>query len=150
MFLLSICVAPKRNDELTSRFLSHGVMDALGVVYPQYWVHGDCDASFREHLDVLKDFYWEPKWIGTCDDKKSFHQSLTNSKRSPSNDYLNLLWNLMPKQPWTTPNWKPSEELCESISKNWRTFDTNLSLTKTFGEYIILVEIAMTLCARFG
>ena len=37
------------------------------------------------------------------------------------------------------PNWKPSEELCEPISKNWRTFDANLSLTKTFGEYIILV-----------
>jgi hypothetical protein len=25
-------------QELETRFLAHGVMDALGIVYPQYWL----------------------------------------------------------------------------------------------------------------
>ncbi len=40
--------------ELEIRFLAHRVMDALRIVYPQYWLQLDCDASFAKHLEVLK------------------------------------------------------------------------------------------------
>jgi hypothetical protein len=57
-------------DELTSRFPSHGLMDALGVIYPQYWRDSEtAEPSFHKHLDVIKEFYGQPKWIGE-DDKK--------------------------------------------------------------------------------
>jgi hypothetical protein len=35
-------------------FLTHGVMDALKIVYPQYWLRLDCEASFAKHLEVRK------------------------------------------------------------------------------------------------
>lgn len=56
-------------DELTARFPSYGVMDALGVVYPQFWAQ-DCEISFWKHVDVLKDFYGEPSCVGVGDARK--------------------------------------------------------------------------------
>jgi hypothetical protein len=29
-------------------------MHALGIMYPQYWLHLDYDASFVKHLEVIK------------------------------------------------------------------------------------------------
>jgi len=36
--------------ELEIRFLAHGVMNALGIVYPRYWLQLNFDASFANHL----------------------------------------------------------------------------------------------------
>ncbi len=33
--------------KLHSHFPSHGVMDALGVVFLQYWLMENCDESFK-------------------------------------------------------------------------------------------------------
>jgi hypothetical protein len=34
-------------------------MNALGIVYPQYWLQPDCDASFANPLQVFKaTFYY--------------------------------------------------------------------------------------------
>jgi len=33
-------------------------MDALGVVYPQYWLQIGCEVMFRKHLDVIKKQLW--------------------------------------------------------------------------------------------
>ena len=38
-------------------------MDALGLVYPQYWLNGDPQALFRGHLDLITKHYRKPKWI---------------------------------------------------------------------------------------
>jgi hypothetical protein len=35
---LSIEIAQSLIDELDSRFPSHEVLDAFGILYPQYWV----------------------------------------------------------------------------------------------------------------
>ncbi len=47
-------VAKSLIRELEIMFLAHGVMDILGIVYPQYWLQLDCDAYFAKHLEVLK------------------------------------------------------------------------------------------------
>jgi hypothetical protein len=36
--------------ELEIKFSTHGVMDVLGIVYPQYWTQPKCDATFFKHL----------------------------------------------------------------------------------------------------
>ncbi len=43
-------VAKKLMKVLEIRFPTHGVMNALGIVYPQYWLQPDCDASFANLL----------------------------------------------------------------------------------------------------
>jgi hypothetical protein len=39
------------------------LMDALGIVYPQYWIQENCEDSFQKHLTILQDFYCEPKYV---------------------------------------------------------------------------------------
>jgi hypothetical protein len=41
-------------QELETRFPTHGVMDAFGIVYPQYWSHADYETSFPKHLAIIK------------------------------------------------------------------------------------------------
>jgi hypothetical protein len=44
--------------QASSHFPSEGVMDALGVVYLQYWRDsGPTEKSFCKHLDVLKNYF---------------------------------------------------------------------------------------------
>ncbi len=48
-------------QELETRFLAHGVMDALGIMYPQYWLHVDYETSFPKHLVVIKITFYSSK-----------------------------------------------------------------------------------------
>jgi hypothetical protein len=41
-------------------------MDVLGIVYPQYWLHLDFNASFAKHHDVIKVIFYFGKtqsWV---------------------------------------------------------------------------------------
>jgi hypothetical protein len=55
----------KVNDGFETWFPTHDVMDALGVVYPQYWLKSTCESRFPTHMDVLKKFYYQPKKLGS-------------------------------------------------------------------------------------
>jgi hypothetical protein len=48
---------------LEKRFPAVEVMDALGVVYPQYWVSPTAGNTFLQHLDVLKRSFGVPKRV---------------------------------------------------------------------------------------
>jgi len=43
---------------LDIRFSTYGVTDAFKIVYPQYWLWLDCEASFAKHLEVCKTTFW--------------------------------------------------------------------------------------------
>ncbi len=43
--------------KLEIKFPTHGVKNVFGIVYPQYWLQPNCDASFAMHLEVLKIFF---------------------------------------------------------------------------------------------
>jgi hypothetical protein len=49
-----VAVAETLIQKLETRFVAHGVMDVLGIVYPQYCLQVDCDTSFLKHLVVIK------------------------------------------------------------------------------------------------
>jgi hypothetical protein len=34
--------------------LAHQLMEALGMVYPQYWCVEDCRANYKNHIHVIK------------------------------------------------------------------------------------------------
>jgi hypothetical protein len=55
-------VAQALSDELDRRFPHQEVLDAFGIIYPQYWMQEGADESFHKHLDILKQFY--------CGDRK--------------------------------------------------------------------------------
>jgi hypothetical protein len=39
-------------------------MDALGVVYPQYWFKNTCESNFPIHMDVLKKVSFSIEGLG--------------------------------------------------------------------------------------
>jgi len=55
---------------LEIRFLAHGVMNALGIVYPQYWLQPDCDASFANLLQVFKATFYYGKIMCNVDEQE--------------------------------------------------------------------------------
>jgi len=48
-------------QELETRFLAHGVIDVFGILYSQYWLQLDCEASFPKHLKVIKTTFYSSK-----------------------------------------------------------------------------------------
>jgi len=57
-------------EELDIRFPKQSVLDAIGVVYPQYWLQANVDNTFLQHLEVLKAFYCTPCPCGVAVDDK--------------------------------------------------------------------------------
>ena len=40
--------------ELDSRFPAHHFIEALGLVYPQYWCIEDARENFEKHMHIIK------------------------------------------------------------------------------------------------
>jgi hypothetical protein len=125
-------------DELTSRFPSHGLMDALGVIYPQYWRDSEtAEPSFHKHLDVIKEFYGQPKWIGE-DDKKRLIPPLLDCFQLELQQLLFKLAMISNCYAMLEPPFDTNP-----LARLWRMLDANTALASQFSEYIKLAQIAM-------
>jgi hypothetical protein len=124
--------------ELQDRFPSQGVMDALGVVYPQYWRDSHAaEKSFRKHLDVIKAHYGQPRWIGSDEKKKLIPPVLDcyNLELQQPLFKLSMASNAMAvlEAPFDI----------NPMSRLWRMLDANIALTSQFSEYVKLAQIAL-------
>jgi hypothetical protein len=113
-------------------------MDALGVVYPQYWKDSEqADKSFRKHLDIIKDHYYQPKWVGEEDKKKLVAPILDSFQLELQQPLFKLSMR------------NNSMAVCEPpyffnpLTKLWHMLDANSALAAQFPEYIKLAQIAM-------
>jgi hypothetical protein len=61
--VLSILIGVGKNLvlKLEIKFPTHGVMDALGIVCPKYWMQPKCDATFFKHLQIIKSTFYMGK-----------------------------------------------------------------------------------------
>jgi hypothetical protein len=50
-------------EELSRRFPDSEIMEALGIVFPQYWRSPDCDTLFPMHMQVIKKWYCDMREI---------------------------------------------------------------------------------------
>lgn len=70
-YLFFVDATQQLKDKLTAWFPSHGIIDVIGVIYPQYWKDFETiEPRFRKHLDVIKDFCGQPKWVEEDDNKQ--------------------------------------------------------------------------------
>ena len=66
-----VAAAKQLIKDLQGRFPSQAVMDALGIVYPQYWRDSHAaEKGFCKHLDMDKAHYGQRRCIGS-DEKKN-------------------------------------------------------------------------------
>jgi hypothetical protein len=50
-------------DELDWRFPFQELLDAFGIIYPQYWRQEGVEGSLPHHLAVLKEFFCHAKLV---------------------------------------------------------------------------------------
>ncbi len=49
--------------ELEQRFPNHELVNAFGVIYPQYQLQANCESTFAIHQNVIKQHYYTPKQL---------------------------------------------------------------------------------------
>jgi hypothetical protein len=56
---------PRLVKNLKNNFDVQDVMDALGLVYPQYWLKSTCEETFPIHFAILQGVYYQFKKLGS-------------------------------------------------------------------------------------
>jgi len=124
--------------ELQSRFPSHGVMDALGVVYPQYWLQSEAEECFPKHLAALMEYYCEPKLIEVEKMKTLVPPILDRYKLQTEQGLFKLAMSTNSKK-----HMEPPFDL-NPLTRLWRYLDSCTVLrVKAFPEFYKLAEIAI-------
>jgi hypothetical protein len=131
-------VVQQLSQELKVRFPVQGVLDAMEVVYPQYWRDEKAaEISFRKHLKVLKEHFGQPRWIEEDEKKKLV---------APVLDCFQLeLWQPLFKLSMVSNAMHAMERPFNTnpFTKLWRSLDANTELVAQFLEYLKLAQIAM-------
>lgn len=61
--------APQLITELKGEFQEHHVLDAMGIIYLQYWLQDEAARSFPKHLEILGIFYCDVKVANSGENK---------------------------------------------------------------------------------
>ena len=90
--VLDLCIATRVTqaliDELDLRFPAHHVMDAMGIVFPQYWVQEGVDRTFSTHLSILKDAFCHSKCVVQVDRKRDWVRPILSNKALDKQSYM--------------------------------------------------------------
>lgn len=123
--------------ELDARFPSQQVMNAFGILYPQYWCQGDAEEHFDKHLRCLLDNYGHGKILGEGDNKilvpALINRDLLMAQRSLFKTCMRSNCRSAMLPPYDV----------NPLTRVWRVLDSNNSLTQSFCEFVKLAEMAM-------
>ena len=123
--------------ELDNRFLSQNLMQAMGILYPQYWLQGDCEESFSKHIRVLMDHYGRGRILGK-DDETILVPALIDRELLLSQQGLFKLTMLSNARAAMEPPFD-----CNPLTRLWKGLDAATCLTHHFSEYMKLAEMAI-------
>lgn len=124
-WLFVAAAADQVMEEVRSRFPAYGLMDALGIVYPQYWKNGDLHALFRKHLDIIKAHFCESRSVGTGDDKMLV-PALLDARKLESEQHLFRV-SMVHNSAYACelPPMGSSTNMVNPLTKLWRCLDSN-------------------------
>ena len=126
--------------EVRGRFPSHNIMDALGLVYPQYWLNEDSQALFQGHLDLVKKHYGEPKWVRKGTFEELCIQPTLDAVKVEEQQHLFCV--TMVHNAEFACNMLPGQ-LENPLTKLWSSVACNRALVSNFPKFAKLVEIAI-------
>ena len=124
-------------QELQRRFPEHAVLDALGIIYPQYWLQKDAEITFSKHLDVLKNWYCNTKVLGSGVDKEVIPGILDRWSLDSQQGYFKIA--MKSNAPAAM---EPPYDV-NPVTRIWRTISASRVLAHGFPKYLKLAEIAM-------
>jgi hypothetical protein len=122
--------------QLTNQFLAAHLMDAFGLIYPQYWSNKEANMNFDRHLKILKEHYGSAKPFSTTNHPEGQVEPML----SPT--MLNMQSSLFKqciKENSTSMLKKPFND--NPITRMWRYIDDNSFLRHSLSEFIKVAEI---------
>ncbi len=118
-------------------FLAHGVTNTLGIIYPQYWLQLDCEASFIKHLEVLKTIFYYGETHKVNEQEVKVHELLNTSDI----DCQQGMFKFTMKSNATSCMVPPFDS--NPLTCMWRLMTRFQILVFSFFKYVKLVELAM-------
>lgn len=109
----------------------------MGILYPQYWLAGDCESTFEKHLRILMDYYGHGKIIGK-DNDKVLVPALVDRERLLSQQGLFKLAMRSNAHSAMEPPFDTNP-----LTRIWKTLDASSCLTHHFSEFMKLAEVAV-------
>jgi hypothetical protein len=138
-----ICVGAARSidAELHFWFPSQPVMDAMGIVFPQFWRDEHADESFFKHLAVLKAHFCQNKTVTGW--KHMGDMNVPGLLRPEALDAQHAMFRMAMKTNWSTSMSRPFS--VNPLTRIWQQLGANTILLAGFPEYFKLAEIAIVL-----
>ena len=100
--------------------------------------------TFRKHLNIIKDFYGNPKWVGEGDSRRHVLPVLDTFALESEQALFKIAMISNAHAAMELPPLNaPAHQLVNPVTKLWRILDANTSLGNKFAEYIKLAQIAM-------
>jgi hypothetical protein len=124
-------------EELDARFPAHHVMNAFGILYPQYWVQLSAEEMFDKHLRILMDTYGHGKILGEGEKKLLIPALLDRDALMSQRGLFKTCMKSNARAAMLPPY------DVNPLTKVWRVLDSNNSLTQNFGEFLKLAEMAV-------
>jgi hypothetical protein len=110
-------------SQLEKRFPNSEIMEALGIVFPQYWLQEKCDELFPLHLQVIKAWF--------CNFK------VANFRVGGERELRQVAAPLDSKAMECPDSVNP-------VTKVWQKLGCNALLLSKLSEYMKLAEVAVT------
>jgi hypothetical protein len=138
-----MCIAEaveKLVAQLTNRFPAAHLMDAFGLIYPQYWSDKEADMNFDRHLKILKEHYGSVKPFSTANHLEGQVEPML----SPTTlDMQSSLFKQCMKENSASMLKKPFND--NPVTRMWRCIDDNSFLRHSLSEFIKVAEIGIFL-----
>jgi hypothetical protein len=112
-------------------------MNAMGILYPQYWLQGNAEEQFDKHLRTLIDAYGHAKVIGDGETKFAIPPLIDRDEIMSQRGLFKCCMKSNARSAMLPPfDVNP-------LTKVWRVLDGNSVLVQNFSEFIKLAEIAV-------
>jgi len=123
--------------ELDARFPAQHVMNAFGILYPQYWCAPNAEEAFDSYLRTLMDTYGHEKILGEGDQKILIRPVIDRDALIAQR----ALFKTCMKSNSRAAMLPPFD--INPLTKVWQVLDGNHNLTQNFREFLKLAEIAV-------
>jgi hypothetical protein len=129
-------------SQLERRFPDCDIMEALGVIFPQYWLQDTCDDLFPVHLQVLKDWLCGVRSVVVGSGEERQAKQIAGPLDAHQLDLQLCLFKLTMKSHAAKTMEQP--HTVNPVTKLWQKLGCNALLLSKLSEYMKLAQIAVT------
>lgn len=138
-------VALKLIEELDNWFPIVELLNALGIVHPQFWTRDDVEEAFGDHLAIINDELYKLRTIATGDlvgnENKVIDPPLNCKQFLDDQSFFKMIMQLTSPKVLVEQEFRP--EVLNPMTRLWRKVGGNPLIQLKMGKWLKLAEIAI-------